>query len=628
MKETTPVKLTVFDDLTGKKARSVDWDPQTMVMAPKEYKKKQAMPLLRFGRFGDLTTPKGSLRHDKNLLEATGLELDYDSGARSYEDARDRMIAAGVAGYIYTSPSHTEEKPRWRILCPFSQAVTQDISIHRLACVKLCEDILGVEFNSDTTKITQSYFFGRVVGKNYQADEIPGEPIDMNLDLPFFMEIARSERAEAMDQEQKIRDLETGENITESAMSLIGKQVQAGMSREFIITTMTAMIEKAEGRSSAVLQQRIRDLPRQVDNIIALHKRNNPDAEPERPETSEGLQFQKWDEITESKVEIQLVEEVLTVNASSMMIAGYNVGKSALLLDLMVHVSAGEDWCGRRVEQRPCIYMAAEGSGSIRNRILAYRDDYPNIPLYVLPAGGWTLSDAKGRQYVEKQIIEFCRSQGIEQLGIIGLDTLAEAAPGIDENSATMGEIISWSKALATKVHGHVVTVHHQAKHSTGSRGHTSAPAAADTLFELSTQGDIITAKLTKQRDLGTKGEGVQFRINGYDTGQVSNFGNRVRVARVEYLSDFGPIVDLEEGAAATPAGLLKTAVLNKLAQGPYVGTWPGLCEDAWSHEDPLPSRPTQNRVRRELGDSSQMFEAGTGYKITFTRPNVDLDKL
>jgi hypothetical protein len=43
---------------------------------------------------------------------------DYDGEEMSVEDARDLLVRAGITAILYTSPSHTVAKPRWRVLCP------------------------------------------------------------------------------------------------------------------------------------------------------------------------------------------------------------------------------------------------------------------------------------------------------------------------------------------------------------------------------------------------------------------------------------------------------------------------------------------------------------------------------
>ncbi len=65
-------------------------------------------------------TDRGSLRHDRNVRFITGIEGDYDAGLVPFEDAAEAMRRNSITGLIYTSPSHTNDAPRWRILCPTS----------------------------------------------------------------------------------------------------------------------------------------------------------------------------------------------------------------------------------------------------------------------------------------------------------------------------------------------------------------------------------------------------------------------------------------------------------------------------------------------------------------------------
>ena len=82
---------------------------------------KEQLPWLKFARFGDTRTEKGSLRHNANVRAITGLEGDYDRGEMSLAEAKDRAARAAIAVIIYPSPSYTPERPKWRVLCPFSQ---------------------------------------------------------------------------------------------------------------------------------------------------------------------------------------------------------------------------------------------------------------------------------------------------------------------------------------------------------------------------------------------------------------------------------------------------------------------------------------------------------------------------
>lgn len=78
------------------------------------------------------------------------------------------------------------------------------------------------------------------------------------------------------------------------------------------------------------------------------------------------------------------------------------------------------------------------------------------------------------------------------QGGILALDTLNRAAPGMDENdSKSMGEVIGAAKAIQAELGGLVLLVHHTGKDATkGLRGHSSLHAALDAAIEVTRDGD------------------------------------------------------------------------------------------------------------------------------------------
>ncbi len=54
------------------------------------------------------------------MLAITGIEADYDGGEVSVDEAAERLKKNNIKAMVYTSPSHTPEEPRWRVLCPLS----------------------------------------------------------------------------------------------------------------------------------------------------------------------------------------------------------------------------------------------------------------------------------------------------------------------------------------------------------------------------------------------------------------------------------------------------------------------------------------------------------------------------
>lgn len=91
---------------------------------------KEELPWLKLARFGSVPSKKGSLRNDRNVLEITGIEADYDGELIPVGEAVEMLQKAGVRALVYTSPSHTHEAPRWRVLCPTSRPLSPDRRRH------------------------------------------------------------------------------------------------------------------------------------------------------------------------------------------------------------------------------------------------------------------------------------------------------------------------------------------------------------------------------------------------------------------------------------------------------------------------------------------------------------------
>lgn len=143
--------------------------------------KKDRLPWLKLARFGDVRTEKDALRHDDNLLEISGVEADYDGGKIAFDDAVEIATRAGLRCLIYTSPSHTEAAPRWRVLCPTSASFARD---WRDKLLGRLNGLYGGVFSGESWTLSQSYFFGSVShNPAHRVEVIDGEPIDELDDL-------------------------------------------------------------------------------------------------------------------------------------------------------------------------------------------------------------------------------------------------------------------------------------------------------------------------------------------------------------------------------------------------------------------------------------------------------------
>lgn len=192
-------------------------------------------------------------------------------------------------------------------------------------------------------------------------------------------------------------------------------------------------------------------------------------------------------------------------------------GKSFLMLDLLAHVASGEPWFDRRCHQGPVVYIGLEGEAGISQRVKAWRQQNGDLP----EAMRVILSPLDIRRAEDRaDLVEGIRAAGLAG-GVLCLDTLNRATPGMDENSSSeMGQAVSGAKALQAALGGVVLLVHHSGKDTTkGLRGHSSLLAALDAAIEVSRNGDHREWHIGKAKD-GEDGKSYPFRLAVLELGE------------------------------------------------------------------------------------------------------------
>jgi hypothetical protein len=166
-----------FDKLAGR------------LVKPREFARKEDMPLLKLGSFGTVPSPKGYYRHDGNVTGLSGIEGDYDGEMSAMSESAARAQQAGVQAIFYTSPSHTPERPRWRVLCLFSkpyEGSEKELRALRTAQMEKLQGVLGKDcaLSSESWTLSQTYYVGRKSGAPYECIVVKGKPIDTLDGLP------------------------------------------------------------------------------------------------------------------------------------------------------------------------------------------------------------------------------------------------------------------------------------------------------------------------------------------------------------------------------------------------------------------------------------------------------------
>ena len=211
------------------------------------------------------------------------------------------------------------------------------------------------------------------------------------------------------------------------------------------------------------------------------------------------------------------VKNILMRDGLAAIFGPFSSGKSFAALDLAFAMSDGLAWFGRRVEPCDVLYIVLEGEAGLAQRVKAYRKRHgatagKRLRFITAP---FSLLFADDVDALVASVI----AAGIRD-GVIIIDTLNAATPGIEENgSADMGLVIAAVKRIREACGGLVILVHHAGKDATkGLRGHSSLGAALDTIIEITRDGDRRFWKLAKSKD-GTDGEEYPFRLEVVEVG-------------------------------------------------------------------------------------------------------------
>ncbi len=211
-----------------------------------------------------------------------------------------------------------------------------------------------------------------------------------------------------------------------------------------------------------------------------------------------------------------LVRGVLPSSGIGAIFGPSGSGKSFLTLDLLASIACGSEWFGNRVKAAPVLYIGLEGQAGIAQRVKARRNAHGPVSRmrYLLtPLDIRTRSD-------RTSLVEAIKSVEWDG-GVLCIDTLNRAAPGIDENdSQHMGEVIGAAKDLQAALDGLVLLVHHTGKDSTkGLRGHSSLLAALDCAIEVSRDDDRRAWRVFKSKD-GEDGMSHPFTLQTVQLGE------------------------------------------------------------------------------------------------------------
>jgi AAA domain len=263
----------------------------------------------------------------------------------------------------------------------------------------------------------------------------------------------------------------------------------------------------------------------------------------------------------------EIVKDLIPRRGFGEVHADSGAGKTAIIVDLLLHVAAGISYRNRRTERQPVAYIALEGHGGIDNRVIAAAAEIgiTDAP-FALVKSSDSFRDPEAAERAGKIAAELAQNFGGDN-PIIAIDTYTAAlgAGGSDCDPVAVSEFIA-------NVQKHLLTgcttliLHHFGKDSSrGGRGWSGLRASLDFELEIDRDDDLRTMRVTKSRDGSDQQPALCYRFHSRVLGQ-NNYGEDVTAVTVEHLADE---IDTRRGKRHSPKARAALNVLWECIKDP-----------------------------------------------------------
>lgn len=619
-------------------------------IADRRAERKDLLPWLKLATFGDLPSRKGSLRHNGNVTAIDGIEGDHDAGTLTPAEAAQRLQQAGIAALIYTSPSHTPERPRWRVLAPLSRSMPPE---HRERLCARLQGVLGGALAPESFALSQSYYYGGVRGGTApETLEIDGAGIDTldrldagaldkrgkpyaAIDPDHFMFVPPALLEPLPEDDSDDLNIWAAPNVDKIRCALAAIPVEARDDREGCWRPVgMALHDEFRGSesgftlwsewSAAGSKYDARDQRRVwesfgkgtgkatgIATLYAMAKNHGWNAKVSAPREPSRLQLLSPADCTNAPARGYIIKGLIAPRDVACIFGAPGGGKSTIAPHLGYHVARGESVFGLRTKPGKVLYVAAEDAHGMKNRVAALRRRDGDAPDFYVVDGVTDLLEGDSPDLAAlRDAVEEVRP------ALIFIDTLAMAFRDLEENDAqSMNQVVRIARSLTC--HGAAVVLIHHGTKAEGStpRGHSVLNGALDVALQLlpADSERIIRGRLSKNRN-GPPDLDIAFRVASEELGRDED-GDAITAAIVDELA----AGTAPRGKPLPPALREALAILTELEAGDDPVTdevWRDACVDGRrvsQHEDRDSRRRTFNYARTKLAAAGRITLSDDG---------------
>ena len=456
-----------------------------------------------------------------------GIEGDYDGELLPVAQGVEILRLAGIESLVYTSPSYTDAKPRFRVLCPLSKPCSPQ---ERIVYLARLNGVFGGIFANESFTLSQSYYFGSIAnGHPMQCYSVAGAPIDTMPNLPSIgkkAEISKRVNGRRVNGGMKARDYDMALEALQSCPVPVGDERNSWLAISGAFFTATEGLE-SDARRLADWQAwnssyktndpsgnmtAWRDFERNgtTHDFSTLAKMSNNtnakawaffDGLKVQSNTLHDDFFIRWD-LLETAAQAWIVEGIIPEGLCQIFGAS-GVGKSFVAISIGMSVAAGVPWLGHVIPGAgDVLLVCGEGKANIKKRMMAWYARYGQsisspIPFYVSKTSvsfPEPASIAKVKHSIE--------SKGIKPKLII-IDTFSRNFVGNENETRDMAEFIRAIDDLKDCYGASVLIVHHTGhgeKERARGSGVLKNATDAEYLVEKAKAGQMIF-RCTKMKD-------------------------------------------------------------------------------------------------------------------------------
>lgn len=468
---------------------------------------------------------------------ANAMFLDFDKGNPSIEKIQASL--PDILKWIYTTHSHTQEKPRYRVVLPLSRRVDKK---EHLAIGRALKAALPPEIRDclDVTCFERArpHYFPACLPKqanNAQSCFYDGSPLNANeliaigIEIPSDEKIKRGTKADLNGdrpgddyvRRHTIEDTMFNCGWTNVSVNYYAKPGDTSGDHHaklhgggvYVYSTSAPVPAGYHDAFSFLVHSRYRgDFS---SAAVDLRKKGYG-----ATSSSKRLFMPSSHLLMMQKETDSLVGNLIRQGTTGQIFGPSEAGKTFVALDLALCIATGKDWNGYKCQKGLVIYCIGEGWSGFRNRIDAWQTSNGNPDIRLFHTSRNVINFEQAELEAAADELKLYEQETGHKVGLIVIDTLARHLAGDENSSSEISRFVNKVDALRDHFPGSAAIIVHHSGHGNGDRARGSSALRAAMDFEMNCSKNSLT--FTKMKD-GAKPDPIAFVLDVVEIGNSAD---------------------------------------------------------------------------------------------------------